>query len=115
MRMDKKRLKVCLISRKKSFRIMDPKKIIYGTDLPVFLWHGKRRWTKYDYFNLAREDFPWTTHEEGAQAEENYTFFLYEQMKNILDACDKVGGGKEMAADILCNNAQRLFASTVNK
>ena len=98
-----------------AFQVMDMKKVIYGTDLPVFLWHGKRRWTRYEYFNLAREDFPWTTHEEGPEAEEQYTFFLYEQAKNILDICDKVGGGREMAADIFCNNAEALFASTVNE
>ena len=68
-----------------ALEVMDPKRILYGTDLLVFLWHGKRRWTQWEYFNLAREDFPWNRHEEGPEAEAGYTFFLYEQLRSILD------------------------------
>ena len=78
--------------------------IMYGTDLPVFLFHGRRRWTDDKYFNLAREDFQWNKHEEGREAEEKYTFFLYEQLKNILDCCDAFGG-KPLAEKIFYQNA----------
>lgn len=67
-------------------------RIMYGTDLPVFLWHGRRRWTDDAYFNLAREDFAWNTHYDGKETEAGYTFFLYEQLKNVLDAADEFGG-----------------------
>lgn len=79
-------------------------RIMYGTDLPVFLWHGRRRWTDNDYFNLAREDFAWNTHSEGREAEAGYTFFLYEQLKNILDAADEYGG-MPLAQKIFYDNA----------
>ena len=78
--------------------------IMYATDLPVFLWHGKRRWTATEYFNLAREDFPWNRHEEGAEAESRYVFFIYEQLKNILDATDRFGG-REVAELLFWKNA----------
>lgn len=86
---------------------VDNKRIIYGTDLPVFLWHGKRRWTYTEYFNLVREDFKFNKHEEGPEKEADYTFFLYEQLKNILDVTDKYGG-KKTAEDIFYNNAVRI-------
>ncbi len=92
-----------------ALEVMDPKRILYGTDLPVFLWHGKRRWTQWEYFNLAREDFPWNRHEEGPEAEAGYTFFLYEQLRSILDAAEHSGGGRELAEDILHRNAEALF------
>ena len=41
---------------------LSPERILFGTDEPIFLWHGKRTWTKTGYQNLAREDFAWNTH-----------------------------------------------------
>lgn len=80
--------------------------IAYATDLPVFLWHGKRRWTNTEYFNLSREDFPWNKHEEGAEAESKYVFFIYEQLRSILDAAYSHGG---------CETAENIFwRNTVN-
>ncbi len=83
---------------------VDHHRIIYGTDLPVFLWHGRRRWTDDAYYNLAREDFAWNTHYEGKEKEADYTFFLYEQLKNILDIADEFGG-KSVAEKIFYSNA----------
>lgn len=86
--------------------------IMYGTDLPVFLFHGKRAWTDTSYHNLARENFAWNKHEEGEAAEANYTFFLYEQLKVVLDTCDKFGGkdgGRALAEKIFHENAERIY------
>lgn len=82
--------------------------IMYGTDLPVFLWHGRRRWTDTEYFNLCREDFKFNLHEEGEAVESKYTFFLYEQLKNVLDSAYS-HGGKKLAEDLFCNNAIALM------
>lgn len=82
-------------------------RIMYATDLPVFLWHGKRRWTYTEYFNLAREDFKWNTHEEGFEKESKYTFFIYEQLKNILDSAYN-HGGKQLAEMLFYDNAKNL-------
>lgn len=71
------------------FGKLDDNQIIYGTDLPIFLWHGKRRWSDDQYFNLCREDFSWNTH-DYPEDEKQYTFFIYYQLKNILDIIDKI-------------------------
>lgn len=84
-------------------------RIMYGTDLPVFLWHGKRRWTYTEYFNLVREEFKFNKHEEGIEAESKYTLFLYEQLKNILDVVYKFGD-IELANKIFYNNALDMEA-----
>ena len=83
--------------------------VYYGTDLPVFLWHGKRRWDPDQYHNLAREDFPWNLHEEGPEKESRYTYFLYEQMKNILDVADAIGAGKQLIDKLFYQNAEKLM------
>ena len=83
--------------------------IFYGTDLPVFLWHGRRRWTDTEYFNLCREDFWWNKHEEGAETEAKYTFFLYEQLRNLLDVTDEFEG-QALREKIFYENANRLVS-----
>ncbi len=84
-------------------------RILFGTDEPIFLWHGKRTWTKTGYQNLAREDFAWNKHIEGSEAEEKYIFYVYEQVNNILDAIDRLSLGNETAENIFGANAKRLL------
>jgi len=66
-------------------------KILYGSDMPILFWHGKRKWTEREYINLCRENFSWNKHLESPEEEAKYTFFLYEQMKSILDTADEIG------------------------
>ncbi len=94
--------------------VLDPDKILYGSDQPIFLWHGKRRWTDEKYFNLCREDFPWNKHEEGFEAEKDYTFFVYEQMNNILNALEKTGMGDGVKCGIFGGNAKKLLDGCIS-
>ena len=96
-----------------AFDALDPHRILWGSDLPVFMWHGKRRWTNREYFNLAREDFAWNHHEEGPEAEAGYTFFLYEQMRNILDTIEHRHGGRGMVNDVFWRNAERILGGAL--
>lgn len=58
-----------------AFEHLSLKQILYGTDAPIMLWHGRRRWTEQAYINLVREPYSWNTHEEGEEIEAGYTFF----------------------------------------
>ncbi len=87
---------------------VSPDSLIYGTDLPIFLWHGRRKWEGEKYYNFARENFDWNRHTEGAEREKTYTFFLYEQLKNILDVTDRMGG-RPIAEKIFHDNALRIM------
>lgn len=91
-----------------AFEAMDRKKIMFGSDQPIFMWHGGRRWTRDGYFNLCREDFPWNRHEEGKEREGEYTFFIYEQLANILDRVDATRDA-ELAEDLFRRNAERIY------
>ena len=87
---------------------IDHDRIHYGTDLPVFWWHGRRRWTETQYFNLAREDFDWNRHEDR-EHEAEYTLFLYEQLKNLLDVTGQAADPAALRQKIFYANSAALF------
>ena len=91
-----------------AFDRLDRDKILFGSDLPILRWHGRRRWTENAYRNLCREDFPWNAHEEGAAAEARYVFFLYEQLNNILDGIARTGDGA-LRDKLFAANARRVY------
>lgn len=87
---------------------LDHNQLHYGTDLPVFWWHGRRRWEETKYFNLAREDFPWNSHSDQ-EHEAEYTLFLYEQLNHLLDVTGQAADAKELREKIFYRNSAALF------
>lgn len=88
-----------------AYKYLDHRRIIYGTDSPIMLWHGKREWDEYGYHNLCRENFSWNTH-KYPQDEENYTYFIYEQINNILNI---FGNDQETIENIFRCNAEKVY------
>lgn len=86
-------------------------RVLFGTDLPIFLWHGRRRWTEKGYFNLCREDFPWNTHEEKDR-ETEYTFYVYWQLNHLLDTMDQMGFGGAERQQVFYENARQFLSRT---
>lgn len=87
-------------------------RIFYGSDMPLLLWHGKRTWERGTYHNHVREAFPWSANSTDTPEEkERYTFFLYEQMKALLDAAYDIGG-RALAEAVLCRNAENFLSQT---
>ena len=76
-----------------AFARLDPENILFGSDMPIFLWHGTRRWTERTYLNISREQFHWNTVRPQPEEAESFTLFLYEQLRHILDSMDKNGLG----------------------
>jgi predicted TIM-barrel fold metal-dependent hydrolase len=72
-----------------AFDRLPAERILFGTDMPILFWHGRRTWTEREYRNLCREPFSWNVHRQAPEVEDAYTLFLYEQMKAVLDACDR--------------------------
>jgi uncharacterized protein len=91
-----------------TFDHLSENQILFGTDFPILLWHGKREWSDTKYFNLCKEDFSWNTHKYPDQ-EDQYTFFVYEQIKNILDVIFRSGNGKELAQKVFFQNAIDVY------
>ena len=88
---------------------LSTRQILFGTDEPIFLWHGYREWTETSYHNVARENFLWNTHHKDAQTEAGYTLAVYRQLDNLLNALDDAGAGEAARDAIFRGNCARVF------
>ena len=98
---------------KPAMEILHDEKILFGLDMPILLFHGSRRWTEATYQNVCREDLAWNRHIEGKDAEAKYTFFIYEQINNMLNTMDELGKSKDYKEGFFFSNADRLFSSCI--
>ena len=83
--------------------------ILYGSDMHVLMWRGKRAWTEKGYENLTSENFSWNTNRRSPEEEAAYTIFLYEQMKAMLDAMDKHGISTEQKNGVFGDYGKKAF------
>lgn len=83
--------------------------ILFGTDMPITFWHGKREWTDRTYINLARENFSWNKNRRSAEEEAAYTIVTYEQVRAILDGAERAGLGGDDLNAVFHGNAQRVL------
>lgn len=93
-----------------AMQILLPERIFFGLDMPILLFHGKRYWTDTTYYNVCREELPWNKHADGRDAEAKYTFFVYEQINNILNVMDELGKGEEYKEGFFFGNADKFFS-----
>lgn len=91
------------------FDRLSPGQILFGTDQPIFLWHGHREWSQTKYFNIAREDFSWNVDRRDPETEAGYTLFVYRQMDNILNELDRFGADAGVRDAIFRGNCVRMF------
>ena len=92
-----------------AFDSIPAEKILYGSDMHVLFWHGKREWDEKNYYNITRENYSWNTNRRSPKEEAAYTLFLYEQMKSILDAIDKHGLSESEKRYVFGLNARRAL------
>ncbi len=92
-----------------------PKRILFGSDLPIFRMRARRICENGVYVNLVPkglyrviEGEPHMRELEGAEAE-RITFFLYEEIDAFRRAACTTGLGKSDIEDIFCGNAVRLI------
>jgi predicted TIM-barrel fold metal-dependent hydrolase len=88
-----------------AFDHLDYRRILFGTDIPIMLWHGKREWEGEKYQNLCREDFSWNTH-KYPQDEAGYTYVIYEQLNSLLNA---LGENNAVKQAVFYDNAAAVY------
>ena len=81
-------------------------RILFGTDSPIALLHGKSIEVNHQYAYLMSEDYAIGTSIVDREHALVFTTFFYEQLRAILDAAP--AGALE---DVLFNNAHTLFTS----
>ena len=84
---------------------LDRTRIIFGTDIPIMLWHGRYEWDDKGYYNICREDFVWNKHKYPDE-EAGYTYYVYEQINNTLNAFEE---DKDAVENIFHRNAENVY------
>jgi predicted TIM-barrel fold metal-dependent hydrolase len=92
-----------------AFDRIDHRRILYGSDMPIVFWHGRREWTETAYINLSSEDYSWNTNRRDPEIEKTYTIYLYEEVRAILDGAEQNGLSREQQEDIFRLNATRAL------
>jgi predicted TIM-barrel fold metal-dependent hydrolase len=92
-----------------AFGRLSPGKVLFGSDLPILFWHGRRTWTEREYRNLCREDYSWNRQHEPPEVEASYTLFIYEQVRAILDAAERHGLSRAQLEGIFHDNTARAL------
>jgi amidohydrolase family protein len=89
---------------------LGPRRILYGTDNPIFYMRGRREWRDRTYINHTSHPFHWNRQREAPEIEARYTLYMYEALKALRGAFERLGLGAEDAEDVFHRNAERLIA-----
>ena len=98
-----------------AFDALGTDRVLYGTDEPIFLWHGYRSWGEKTYHNIVREDFPWCPDHESPEVEAGYTLFIYRQLDNMLNELEARRATQAEIEGFFGGNAEALYRPTVKK
>jgi len=86
------------------------KKIIFGSDMPVCLMKGKNICINDNHYFVTEKPFTWSISNNDMQL--NFTFFIYEQIREFIKALNKSGLYKdEVLEDVFYGNIKKLIDS----
>ena len=91
---------------KYAFDHFPAERILFGSDSPIALLHGKSVEINNQYAYLMGEDYRIGTAIYDQSHAVRFTTFFYEQLRGILQAATT----RKMREDVLFNNARKLFA-----
>ena len=86
-----------------------PKRILYGTDNPVFYMRGCRLFSGRQYFNHTNYPFHFNRDRESPEIEARYTLYMYEELLAIRRACEAIGLDRGDVEAIFFGNARRII------
>ena len=86
-----------------------PERLLFGTDLPVMLIRGVREHVGERYINHTDGPYSWNTSRKSAEEESSYTFYVYEQLKALIEAIRRAGYGRDAVESIMYSNGARLL------
>ena len=98
---------------KMAMELFSTKRILYGTDNPVFYMRGRRQWEGRRYINRTSADLNFNRNQhEPPAVEASYTLYMYEALRALKDACDELGIARDGVEDMFFGNADRLVKAT---
>lgn len=97
-----------------AFRVLGPKRILWGTDFPVLSrMRGYRVWEGETYRNIVSGDFPWNKDRQPPEVEADFTYFIYEALKGLRIGAERAGLTQDEVDSVLFDNAWRLIPPLV--
>jgi glutamate-1-semialdehyde 2,1-aminomutase len=94
-----------------ALEVLGPRRILYGTDNPIFYMRGRRQWHGRTYVNRTSYPFYFNKDREPPEVEAGYTLYMYEALRAIRQACEELGLGRGDVEAIFHGNAERLIES----
>ena len=91
-----------------TLRTVGPRRLLYGSDLPITLMRGVREHVGDRYINYTDGSYSWNKDRKPPEVEARYTFYLYEQLLAFKRAAERVGLSADDVADVMGGNARRL-------
>jgi uncharacterized protein len=88
---------------------LGPERVLYGSDLPITLMHGAREHVGERYVNFTDGDYSWNSNRKSPEEEATYTYFLYQQIRAMIAACEMTGLGKPGMEMMMYENGARLL------
>jgi uncharacterized protein len=98
-----------------ALQIFGPRRILYGTDNPVFYMRGRRQYQGREYINRTNYPFHFNRQRESPAVEAGYTLYMYEALRNLRQACEQLRLNDQDLEDIFHDNAERLVRAVEQK
>lgn len=86
-----------------------PDRLLFGSDLPITMMRGVREHVGEEYINYTDAPYKWNTNRKSPEEEAQYTFFLYEELRALIEAVEDFGGAIETMEKIMYSNAAKLL------
>jgi len=93
-----------------ALQVIGPKRILYGTDNPIFYLRGRRQWHGTTYINRTSVSLHFNKDRESPEIEATYTLYMYEALRAMKYACEQEHISDEQVRDLFHRNAQELIA-----
>ena len=94
-----------------ALQMFGTRRILYGTDNPVFYMRGRRQFRDRSYVNRTDYPFFFNRDREPPEVEAKYTLYMYEELRAIHRACVQLGLDHNDLKSIFHDNALRLIRS----
>ena len=92
-----------------ALEIVGAERLLFGSDLPITLMRGVREYDGERYINFTNGPYSWNTNRKGPEEEAKYTYYLYEEIKALIEAVKQAGLDREALERIMYSNCARLL------
>jgi predicted TIM-barrel fold metal-dependent hydrolase len=97
-------------SHRVALQYVGPRRILYGSDNPIFYMRGRRQYNDRTYINRTNYPFYFNKDREPPEIEATYTLMMYEDLRAIKQACRELGiVARADIEAIFHDNAARLI------